>query len=389
MKKICWRFDARRLQFILFMYLFSCGAGYCFADTVESTSSFIIGPGETMTIPSDEVLSQGMIALDFDGDYVPGSLLLQVYRRGTTNGAWAITTPLSWGIGATSDPGTGSFRLWIEGNNAGDRLVIRNTTTFARQFRIYNFSATGDDTDSSQLLAPETAADILENIESTGGAVYLPVDYTIAANQTIYVDNAAILSAGPIIISASGSKAPGSAVLQVFRNGSPYNMVSSLAQTGSWGVGTTSEPSSGGFRAWIESGATNARLAIKNTYSSSFQLRIYSIRPYLVVSGDDFFIPDQGALYLPGNSVPMAGLSFISVDGDKSPASAIVQVYRYGTYNGVWSLGQDGSWTMGKTSQPSTGSYRMWVDGNGESARLILRNYASWGRNLRVYKLFP
>ena len=388
-----------RLLIILYTCFFLSHTSTSIADTstelIQATSSYIIAAGETITLPTDEVLLEGLVALSFDGDTSPGSLLLQVYRKGTNNGAWPITTPLNWKIGTTSDPGTGAFRLWIEGNNDGDRLVIRNTASYARAFSVYNFATAGENTFIGELFETLELSDAeISNAQAiiTVPIIKVPIipgDNTIAAGQTIYIENDDVIDAGPIIISVSDTNTPGSASFQIYRKGNGFNGVSALAQTGNWGVGDTSEPTTGDFRIWIENDASNARLAIKNNYTESRDLRVFSLRPYNYTPNDDFYMPAQSAVYLPGKNTTMAGLAFISMDGDKSPASAIVQVYRYGTYNGVWSLGQNGSWTMSKTSQASTGSYRMWVDGNDDYARLILKAYSSWGRNFRVYNFEP
>lgn len=65
--------------------------------------------------------------------------MLQIYRGGTYNGAWLIAHDGNWSAGTTSEPGGSGYRVWVEHNSAGARLVIKHTYSWCcRTIRIYS-----------------------------------------------------------------------------------------------------------------------------------------------------------------------------------------------------------------------------------------------------------
>ena len=103
---------------------------------------FNLAAGTTVRLNNaDGLIGKGGLIVVCDGNS-PAPIGLNIYRLGTYNTckAWANDTG-DWSVGNLADPGTGAFRVYVDGQTASADLVFVNTVTYGRNIRIYQFHA--------------------------------------------------------------------------------------------------------------------------------------------------------------------------------------------------------------------------------------------------------
>ncbi len=111
------------------------------ADAVDGKNviPYVAGPytlpaTSTIHIPDVDIPRQGAMLVSFSGNN--GSCFIHVFRSGSFNGTSGVGTANIFGFGSTVDPGSGSFRFWIEDQSSGARLVVRNTNSYSRSIQL-------------------------------------------------------------------------------------------------------------------------------------------------------------------------------------------------------------------------------------------------------------
>lgn len=97
--------------------------------------------GQVSLTNADGLIGKGAIFIVTDGNSSPGHVILQIYRNGTYNEAVASAN-INWAVGGTSDPGTGAFRVWVDGQAADAPLILKSTVSYGRGVRILQFPVT-------------------------------------------------------------------------------------------------------------------------------------------------------------------------------------------------------------------------------------------------------
>lgn len=104
-------------------------------------------------------------------------------------------------------------------------------------------------------------------------------------------------------------------------------------------------------------------------------------------SPTSYLLPGNTVVRIPDADIPRQGLLWMIVNGDSTPGPLWMQVYREGLYNGVHAFSNTIHWITGDSTQPTTGSWQIWVDGQGEVADLCVWTSNNWAREVRFYWL--
>lgn len=98
---------------------------------------------------------------------------------------------------------------------------------------------------------------------------------------------------------------------------------------------------------------------------------------YVLSAGTTVAVPDADS--------PRSASVWLMIDGD-IPGPVWFQVYRAGTYNkAVPVIAPASPWRVDALADPGVGTFRLWVDGNGAGASIMVKNTAGYGRNFRLY----
>lgn len=139
-------FDAKQAPRVIMDDLRRVAAAIDVLRYVDVSDQYDLSASAAVSINADEVATAGVALLVVDGGPIPGSMLVQIDREGTTNGCWPIlkedatsTASAAWGFGSTSEPATGLVaRAWIDGTSANANLVIKLIDGTNRNVRIYS-----------------------------------------------------------------------------------------------------------------------------------------------------------------------------------------------------------------------------------------------------------
>lgn len=86
--------------------------------------------------------------------------------------------------------------------------------------------------------------------------------------------------------------------------------------------------------------------------------------------------------------IPREGLALVYIAGD-SDGGAIMTFYRRGSYNRTTGFGFGKSKEFGSISDPGSGEYRFWVDGQTVGARLTVQARNTLARTVHILVFGP
>lgn len=101
-------------------------------------------------------------------------------------------------------------------------------------------------------------------------------------------------------------------------------------------------------------------------------------------------LPQNTVVRISDTDIPRQGTVWLMADGDIAPGPLWFNVYRGGTYSGVWKWGGSDRWRIGDsngTVEPTGGDFRIWVDGTVGYPDLCVKSTNSWNRGVRFYWL--
>lgn len=108
---------------------------------LKAVRASIPANGQVSLADAEGLIRRGMIIIVTDGNSSPGHVFLQIFRNGTYNEAVASAN-INWVVGGTADPGTGDFRVWVDGQAANAPLILKSTVSYGRNVRILQFPVT-------------------------------------------------------------------------------------------------------------------------------------------------------------------------------------------------------------------------------------------------------
>jgi len=107
-------------------------------SVLKAVRATIPANGQVALADADGLIRKGMIIVVTDGNSSPGHVILQIYRSGNYNEAVASAN-INWVVGGTSDPGSGAFRVWVDGQAVDAPLILKSAVNYGRGVRILQF----------------------------------------------------------------------------------------------------------------------------------------------------------------------------------------------------------------------------------------------------------
>lgn len=98
---------------------------------VHQSSEYTLLANNTIYIPDEDIPREATLFFTMSGD-IPGGGIVHVYRRGTYNKTHGTTAASYWNFGGSGNPGSGTFRMWIDGNAAGASLAVQSNAGYGR-----------------------------------------------------------------------------------------------------------------------------------------------------------------------------------------------------------------------------------------------------------------
>lgn len=141
----------------------------------------------------------------------------------------------------------------------------------------------------------------------------------------------------------------------------------------------TPDASDAGWLPWVEWGKEGAKGNTGDTGPMPPGLK----RSALYTLGQNVTVK------IPDTDCPRQGPVFVVATGDASPGPLWMQVYRNGgSYNTVERWAGSNQWTLAPLQsqvEPTTGTFRIWVDGTTSGAFLCFKSTNNWNRQVRLY----
>jgi len=126
--------------------------------------------------------------------------------------------------------------------------------------------------------APAGQAGGIATLDTNGRLAALrPIPIYLGAGTQVLIGNAdGLILDGAIIIAPTSGNDPGVLIAQIYRRGT-YNLIKADTTATAWVLGSTADPGSGAFRAWINGNTANAELVLANHATYFRRLVIFQL----------------------------------------------------------------------------------------------------------------